>query len=83
MSINDDKLIEYRTDSIKRDTISLTCALIRMVQMTLLFLWGTNILDVEFITIFAPTIVVFVIFCCLLILFFIARYRYKKIIKGV
>ena len=83
MSINDDKLKEYKSDSLKRDTISLTCALIRLLQMVLFFLWGMQILDINFITVFAPTILVFFIFCFLLILFFIAKYRYNKIVRGV
>ena len=79
MSINDDKLEEYRSKSLKKDTVSLTCALIRLLQMVLFFLWGMEILDINFITVFAPTIMVFIIFLFLLILFFIARHRYKKL----
>ena len=82
MGISDDKLVEYRINSIKRDTASLLCALIRLVQIILFFLWGTEILELNLLLVFAPTIAVFFIFCWLLIVFFIARHRYSKKMKG-
>lgn len=63
MGISDDKLVEYRINSIKRDTASLLCALIRLVQIILFFLWGTEILELNLLLVFAPTIAVFFIFC--------------------
>lgn len=82
MSINDDKLAEYKAESLKKDTISLTSALIRLIQMILLFLWGAQVLNMSLLMVFAPTIVVFLAFCWLLVLFFIARHRYKKLQGG-
>lgn len=63
MSINDDKLAEYKAESLKKDTISLTSALIRLIQMILLFLWGAQVLNMSLLMVFAPTIVVFLAFC--------------------
>lgn len=82
MSINDDKLEEYKAESLKKDTISLTSALIRLLQMILLFLWGAQVLDMSLLAVFSPTIVVFIIFCCLLMLFLLVRHRYKKLQGG-
>lgn len=82
MSINDDKLEEYKAESLKKDTISLTSALIRLLQMILLFLWGVQVLDMSLLAVFSPTIVVFIIFCCLLMLFLLVRHRYKKLQGG-
>lgn len=63
MSINDDKLAEYKAESLKKDTVSLTSALIRLIQMILLFLWGAQVLNMSLLMVFAPTIVVFLAFC--------------------
>ena len=52
MSINDDKLEEYKAESLKKDTISLTSALIRLLQMILLFLWGAQVLDMSLLAVF-------------------------------
>jgi Flp pilus assembly protein TadB len=82
MSINDDKLEEYKAESLKKDTISLTSALIRLLQMILLFLWGAQVLDMSLLAVFSPTIVVFIIFCCLLMLFLLVRRKYKREVRN-